>query len=44
MAQAKSVHSTRRMTAPEFLTTVNRLQISLIIRDPFVAAAFRRPR
>jgi hypothetical protein len=29
-------------SATEFQTTVNRLQISLMIRDPFVAAAFRR--
>jgi hypothetical protein len=27
--------------ASEFLVTVNRLQISLMIRDPYVAAAFR---
>ena len=41
MAQAKSVHSTPRKPASEFLTTVNRLQISLMIRDPYVAKAFR---
>jgi hypothetical protein len=35
------VNITPRTTASEFLTTVNRLQISLMIRDPFVAAAFR---
>jgi len=35
------VHSTPRTIASEFLTTVNRLQISLMIRDPFVAAAFK---
>jgi hypothetical protein len=28
-------------TASEFLIAVNRIQISLMIRDPFVAAAFR---
>jgi hypothetical protein len=32
---------TPRTTASEFLTTANRLQISLMIRDPFVAVAFR---
>jgi len=42
MAKATRVHSTPRTTASEFLITVNRLQISLMIRDPFVAAAFRR--
>jgi hypothetical protein len=36
------VHGTPRRTASEFLITVNRLQISLMVRDPFVAAAFRR--
>jgi hypothetical protein len=41
MAKANCVHSTPRTTASEFLTTVNRLQISLMIRDPFVAHAFR---
>lgn len=41
MAKADRVHSTPRTSASEFLTTVNRLQISLMIRDPFVAAAFR---
>jgi hypothetical protein len=41
MAQAKRVHSTPPKPASEFLTTVNRLQISLMIRDPFVAAAFK---
>jgi hypothetical protein len=41
MTKAKSVSTTPRTTASEFLTTVNRLQISLMIRDPFVAAAFR---
>ena len=35
------VLGTPRTTASEFLTTVNRLQISLMIRDPFVARAFR---
>jgi hypothetical protein len=38
---ADRVHGTPRRTASEFLITVNRLQISLLIRDPFVAAAFR---
>lgn len=41
MAKATRVLSTPRTVASEFLTTVNRLQISLVIRDPFVAAAFR---
>jgi hypothetical protein len=41
MAQANRVIITPRTTASEFLTIVNRLQISLMIRDPFVAAAFR---
>jgi hypothetical protein len=41
MPKAARVHSTPRTTASEFLTTVNRLQISLMIRDPFVAAAFK---
>jgi hypothetical protein len=35
------VLSTPPKPASEFLITVNRLQISLMIRDPFVAAAFR---
>src|ERR1700733_10173876 len=33
--------STPRTTASEFLITVNRIQISLMIRAPFVARAFR---
>jgi hypothetical protein len=41
MPKADSVHSTPRTTASEFLITVNRLQLSLMIRDPFVAAAFK---
>jgi hypothetical protein len=41
MPKADRVRSTPRARTPEFLTTVNRLQISLMIRDPFVAAAFR---
>jgi hypothetical protein len=39
MPKAAGVHSTPRTTASEFLITVNRLQLSLMIRDPFVAAA-----
>jgi len=39
--QADRVRSTPRRTASEFLITVNRLQISFMVRDPFVAAAFR---
>jgi hypothetical protein len=41
MAKATRVPSTPRTTASEFLIAVNRLQISLMIRDPFVAAAFK---
>ena len=41
MAKATRVPSTPRTTASEFLITVNRIQISLMIRDPFVARAFR---
>jgi hypothetical protein len=41
MPKADRVHSTPRTTASEFLITVNRLQLSLMIRDPFVAAAFK---
>jgi hypothetical protein len=41
MAKANCVHSTPPKPASEFLTTVNRLQISLMIRDPYVARAFR---
>jgi hypothetical protein len=42
MPKAAFVHSTPRTVASEFLIQVNRLQISLMIRDPFVASAFRR--
>lgn len=41
MLKANRVNITPRTPAFEFLTAVNRLQISLMIRDPFVAAAFR---
>ena len=41
MTQADRVHSTPRTRASEFLITINRLQLSLMIRDPFVAAAFK---
>jgi hypothetical protein len=41
MTKAASVLSTPRTTASEFLITVNRLQLSLMIRDPYVAAAFK---
>jgi hypothetical protein len=41
MPKVTRVFSTPRTTASEFLTTVNRLQISLMIRDQFVAAAFK---
>jgi hypothetical protein len=35
------VHSTPPKPASELLIAVNRLQISLMIRDPYVARAFR---
>jgi hypothetical protein len=41
MSQADRVIITPRKPASEFLTTVNRLQISLMIRDPYVAKAYR---
>jgi hypothetical protein len=41
MPKANGVHSTPWTTASEFLIAVNRPQISLMIRDPFVASAFR---
>ena len=41
MPKATRVNITPRTVASEFLITVNRLQISLMIRDPFVAAAFK---
>jgi hypothetical protein len=41
MAKATCVPSTPRTTASEFLIQVNRLQISLMICDPYVARAFR---
>jgi hypothetical protein len=41
MPKADRVSITPRKPASEFLTTVNRLQISLMIRDPYVARAFR---
>jgi hypothetical protein len=41
MPKATRVFITPPVAASEFLTTVNRLQISLMIRDPFVAAAFK---
>jgi hypothetical protein len=41
VAKADSVNITPRKPASEFLTQVNRLQISLMIRDPHVARAFR---
>jgi hypothetical protein len=41
MLKADRVHSTPRTTASEFLIAVNRFQLSLMIRDPFVSAAFR---
>jgi hypothetical protein len=41
MTQADRVNITPRKPASEFLIQVNRLQISLMIRDPYVARAFR---
>jgi hypothetical protein len=41
MPKATRVFSTPRTTASKFLVEVNRLQLSLMIRDPFVAAAFK---
>jgi hypothetical protein len=41
MVKATRVHSTPPKPASEFLIQVNRLQISLMIRDPFVARAFK---
>jgi hypothetical protein len=40
-AMADRVPSMQRTTASDFLITVNRLTLSLMIRDPFVAAAFK---
>jgi hypothetical protein len=40
MAKANRVPSTPRTTASEFLIAVNRIRLSQMIRDPFVAAAF----
>jgi len=42
MPKAARVFNTPPKPASEFLTLVDHLQISLMIRDPFVAAAFRR--
>ena len=41
MARANCVTITPRTPASEFIIRVNRLQISLMIRDPFVARCFR---
>jgi hypothetical protein len=41
MPKATRVFSTQRTPASEFQIAVNRLQLSLMIRDPFVARAFR---
>ena len=42
MPKAACVFNTPPKPASEFLTLVDHLQISLMIRDPFIAAAFRR--
>jgi hypothetical protein len=41
MPKANRVPSTPRTPASECLIQVNRLQISLMIRDPYVARAFK---
>jgi hypothetical protein len=41
MPKAAGVHSTPRTIASEFMIAVNRLRISQLLRDPFVAAAFK---
>lgn len=41
MPKADAVRSTGRSRTPEFLIAVNRIRLSQLIRDPFVAAAFR---
>lgn len=41
MPKADCMLSMQRTPSSEFLITVNRLQLSLMIRDPFVAAAFK---
>ena len=41
MTKAKRVQSTPRTRTSEFLTTVNRIRLSQMIRDPYVSAAFR---
>jgi hypothetical protein len=41
MAKADRVHSTPRTSSSEFHLAVNRIRLSQLIRDPFVAAAFR---
>jgi hypothetical protein len=38
MSKQTRVHGAQRPTASEFLITVNRLQISLMIRDPLMVA------
>ncbi|SHM07193.1 hypothetical protein SAMN05444159_7595 [Bradyrhizobium lablabi] len=41
MPKATGVFITQRTGTSEFLITVNRLRISQLLRDPFVAAAFK---
>lgn len=41
MPKADRVNITPRKTTSEFLIAVNRIRLSRMIRDPFVAAAFR---
>jgi hypothetical protein len=41
MPKATRVFITQRTGASEFMIAVNRLRISQLLRDPFVAAAFK---
>jgi hypothetical protein len=41
MPKAASVHSTPRTGTSEFHLAINRIRVSQMIRNPFVAAAFR---
>jgi hypothetical protein len=41
MLKAGRVHSTPRTSASEFHLAVNRIRLSQMIRNPFVAASFR---
>ncbi|MBU6463226.1 MAG: hypothetical protein KGL35_21875 [Bradyrhizobium sp.] len=41
MAKATQPHNMQRARSSQFLIAVNRIRLSQMIRDPFVAAAFR---